>query len=365
MLRKTIVPATLALISATLALIPATLALLLFGACGTHASTDTTTARTVWVSGNVNDGARSKACYWKNGLINLLAPEINVFENSFAESIWVEKGDVYIAGFTPLGATLWKNGKPERIGNVLLALATVGVSNGDVYVTANELDSTGSPQQDGYLWKNGRLTALPAPFGKASAARLAVDGTDVYITGTLNKDTARKGQYAVCWKNGVATVLSSDTSTADGIAVANGDVYIAGTLTGTQKTSALYWKNGVAVALPSDSINSSATLIGLLKNDVFVAGEAFNRRLQIYNAVYWYKGVQHYLTAPDIESSANCLAVYHGDIYIGGVIARPNASDGNKWQACYWKNGVLTTLDWPGWKGNGYVTGIFVSGEGE
>lgn len=344
-----------------------TLSVILLSACRTRGQSQSASGDStiVWVCGHVNDGTSDRACYWKNGQITLLPPDLKLFQFSFANDVCVDKGDVYIVGFSPLFATLWKNGRPQSIGNPLLALNAVVVNNGNTFMAGNVVDSMNSRQEDGFFWKNGRMTPLPAPFGKAVASRLAVAGDDIYITGVLSKDTGQLGQYAVCWKNGAATQLSTDTSTCQGIAVVKGDVYIAGALTGTQRTSALYWKNGVAVSLPSDSINSSATAIGLIGSDVCVAGETFNRRLQIYNAVYWYKGVQHYLTNPDIESSANCFTVHNGDVYIGGVIARPNATDGNKWEACYWKNGVLTRLDWPGGgKGNRYVSGIFVTGPG-
>lgn len=78
----------------------------------------------------------------------------------------------------------------------------------------------------------------------------------------------------------------------------------------------------------------------------------------------WKNGLIN-LLPPEINVSENSFAnsiwVENGDVYIGGVIARPNASDADKWQACYWKNGVLTTLDWPGGEGSLYVSGIFVS----
>jgi hypothetical protein len=346
--------------------LPILLSVIVFSACGTRSQSQNVSAdsTTVWVCGHVADSNSSYASYWINGQFHLLPPPVNQIETSFAEGIWVDKDDVYIAGFSPLGATLWKNGKPESIHLPLLSLTAVAAGNGNVYMTGNELDPTDGSREDGYLWINGQLMALPRPFGNAVASRLAVEGDDVYITGSIIRDTARQGTYAAYWKNGVATLLSQDTSTTQGIAIQHGDVYIAGALTGTQRTSALYWKNGVPVNLPSDSINSSATVIGVKDNNVFVAGIAFNRRLQIYNAVYWYKGVQHYLTAPDIESSAHCLVIHNGDVYIGGVIARPNATEGNKWQACYWKNGVLTLLPWPGGKGNLYVSGIFVTGPG-
>lgn len=74
------------------------------------------------------------ACYWKNaGAVNQLSAI-----QSAAFSIFVYKGDVYVAGLVNNGsfdrAVYWKNGELVYLSQIKSISNSIFVYNGDVYV---------------------------------------------------------------------------------------------------------------------------------------------------------------------------------------------------------------------------------------
>ena len=343
---------------------------LLLPACRKHSGSmgggATDSSVTVYAAGYVYGGLYNQACYWKNGQITLLPPTPNSDDNSFAYGIWVQGTDVYVVGASPLGATLWVNGKPQIIGNSGSQAGSVTVSGKNVYIAGSQLNTADGPNNFAALWTNGQQTILPTNFVNVGASQVLVNGSDIYVLGGVDNGIGNFGAYAAYWKNDNFFQLTTDSvcSSAGGITVDGSDVYIGGTLT-RGATTAVYWKNGTLIPLPSDSSNPGAGAIAVIGNDVYVAGGVYNPTRTIFNAVYWKNGQQYFLADPSVQSTATCIATNGSDVYIGGMQATPigNGPHYNEFEATYWKNGVPTTLPWPGGApGYRYVFGIFVTG---
>jgi hypothetical protein len=155
---------------------------LLLPACRKHSggtgggSADTSV--TVYAAGCVYNSEYNQACYWKNGQITLLPPTPNQNSNSFAYGIWVQGTDVYVVGSSPLGATLWVNGKPQSIGNSGSQAGSVTVSGKNVYIAGSQLNTADGPINFAELWTNGQQTILPTNFVDAGASQVLVNGSD-------------------------------------------------------------------------------------------------------------------------------------------------------------------------------------------
>lgn len=318
---------------------------------------------TVYAAGCVYGGPYNQACYWKNGQITLLPPTPNTTTNSFAYGIWVQDTNVYVVGTTYLGMTLWTNGVPQVIGDLGATPNAVAATGNNVYIAGYDNAGYNSVAK---IWTNGQPDILNTPYPTAGATAILLSGGDIFTLGSVGNGYGQIGLYAGYWKNGDFTGLTADTtySTAGGIAVNNGDVYIAGTIQNFI-SGAGYWKNGMFINLPSDSTSPGASAISFAGNDLYIAGGVYNRTLEIFNAVYWRNGVQSFLTDPSVQSAATCMTTNGSDVYIGGMQATPigNGPTYNEFEATYWKNGVATTLSWPGGgPGYRYVYAIFVAG---
>jgi hypothetical protein len=225
---------------------------------------------------------------------------------STATSIAVStSGDVYVAGYTQDGPTLWKNSNPtvfapnygdqspgsvettnpaQRFGSVWSA--AVFVSGNDVYYAAwqraVETTALGGTQSLSMpvVWKNGEeLMRLGANRHSVldlenwvsflgddyyPPTSIFVDGDNVYVTGQVIKRRRGTGEpllmsHAVLWKNGEETLLSrnayeasgypvdgiGNTSTAHCVRVVGDDVYVTGSqLDRDGCAHAVLWVNG-------------------------------------------------------------------------------------------------------------------------
>lgn len=234
-------------------------------------------------SGSSVFSAGTNAAYWKNGVAVSL-PDAGT--GSAAGSISVSGGDIYVAGTSyetiqlaansyllyPT-AVYWKNG-------VLVALTdgthdsqanSIFVSKDDVYIAGAVSDKPVpadasipniGPNHATY-WKNGNAIEL-ASDGSSSATSIYVSGGDVYVAG---RDLSAAGALAVYWKNGVESRLTtSGGASADQIVVLGSDVYVAGTVLAPETHSyhAVYWKNGKPTVLSNGPYHSRATSIALV-----------------------------------------------------------------------------------------------------
>jgi hypothetical protein len=258
--------------------------------------------------------------------------------------------DVYIAGETGGGATIWKNGVPIIIGAQPDSsyAHSVFLTGNDVYVAVEE-------GRKAKVWKNGVLTNLNDGVLKAEANSIFVSGNDVYVAGRINSKPC-------LWKNGVLAPLNlsgyfGSVGRATSVFVVGSDVYVAGYEDETNGYRAKVWKNGVyANVLNTQSDASFAYSVVVVGNDIYVAGEEENYSTGIELGKVWKNGVATTLGLggsygfPSVSLFTNGIDVYYAGVDLVGTAA----------VAKIWKNGIGTNLS------NGAIsaraTSVFVYG---
>jgi len=197
-------------------------------------------------------------------------------------------------------ATLWKNGIPTALEDTSISSTAnaITVSNNDVYI-AGDVSNTGAEWKP-YYWKNGVTTALQL-HGElhVSARAICVSGSDVYVSGYTSTSQSYSYQYATYWKNGVENVLTPTSlgsfDTAEGIAVVNNNVYLAGNSDYVGNSVAMYWKNGIPDSLNNTpNVESYASAIFVKGNYIYLAGSAQNignKSDTINNLIYWKSSI--------------------------------------------------------------------------
>jgi len=202
------------------------------------------------------EGYYRRAVLWKNGTPQQLN---GASDDSYALSVFVSDGDVYVAGFDNGLAALWKNGARQQLGTIGIwsEALSVFVSGGDVYV-AGAFDKEDDPNGGAVLWKNGTPQELSHTVGQAYAHAVYVSGNDVYVTGCDN-------QKAVLWKNGNRQQLSStaDYTYAHAVYVSGGDVYVTGYEWNypDDNESAVIWKNGTRQQLSGKNSDAYSVFV--------------------------------------------------------------------------------------------------------
>jgi hypothetical protein len=283
----------------------------------------------VYVAGYAQNGAASQtiAEYCKNDSFIHLTDGTRA---AYAEGITVSGHDVYVAG-TEMNAghtfiaKYWKNGSPVVLGiaETSSSAYAIALSGGDVYVAGVQEQPAGIPNP--VYWKNGVLHRLQTNMsGGAIANSLALSGSDLYIGGW-----ASNGQHnvALYWKNGNPVILSDGSSNAGvmSIAIYNGDVYACGFVSIGNTSAAVYWKNGQITALDGTTANG----ITLVNGNVYLAGQ------NIADARYWKNDTGYPLDGTIVVGVASA----GNDIYFAG-----DESNGQQSVAKYWKNGVPVVL---------------------
>jgi len=312
----------------------------------------------IYVAGyeyNGSNGTVAVAKYWKNGQAR---PITRGYTNSYANSIAVANGYVYIAE-TSLGAAVWKgnkdngyveNGETGFFGgsSQQSGANSVAVDGSDSYVAAGyDYNGTVSIAKS-WSWgpEPGRgFLSLTDGTQNAMANSIAVVGREIYVAGYEHNGSGVS--VAKYWKNGQAIALSDGTKTtyAKSIAVAGGDVYVAGYDSSSSNSNvAKYWKNGVAIPLTDGAHPSTANSIAVVGSDVYVAGSDNNV------AKYWKNGQA--ITLPG-GTSASSVAIEGSDVYVAGY-----GYNGSVSVAKYWKNGVAIPLTDGTYSAN--ATSIFV-----
>ncbi|MEY8759565.1 hypothetical protein [Chryseobacterium tongliaoense] len=125
--------------------------------------------------------------------------------------------------------------------------------------------------------------------------------------------------------------------------VASYDVYIAG----KENNQPCYWKNGQKINLPVSNIYTPNKII-VENNHVYIGGRIATVSFAYHT--FWKDGVRvdldQYLNVP-INNIPEIFDFYvkNGDIYLLGIATNPNpATPAEKYEFCYWKNGVKTIL---------------------
>ncbi len=311
---------------------------------------------------------KRSAVTWENGSADTLS------FHAVAQSVFVDGNDIYVAGWegefpNNTIATYWKNGNPIHLsdGTTSTYAKSIFVLEGDVYVTGFEDGSKIMAR----CWKNGVLMPISSPGTIHSIAVSSfVSGSDVYIVGwvfDLSSTTV-----AAYWKNGNLVRLTDGTSDcmAESIFVSGDDVYVAGTINfplsrslpteiftaGTQGI-ATYWKNGKPITL---STSGRAQSIFVNGNDVYVSGSVESANgvagtplgsTLVDLAIYWKNSVAVNLENEASSNASSIVVTKNGDVYTAGWIDH---------QAVYWRNEMPTHFPIP-FQDQGFLYSIFLT----
>jgi len=214
--------------------------------CAVFSGSDFYICGAMMVNGNY------KAVYWKNGIAHFLPDKS---PQSYAYGITVNGSDVYVAGaaITTVNhkyAVYWKNDTAYNLTD------TVSQSEArDIALVKNDVYIVGDSPSAGTYWKNGKPILLSDAAGLMS---ITTSGNDYYFSG--NRSTGGQGIY---WIKDKAYYLPSNgyETSADGIAVLNNDVYVAGwTIGDLSKVTPVYWKNGNIVQLPTPTPGTALSI---------------------------------------------------------------------------------------------------------
>lgn len=297
-------------------------------------------------SGWKDGDTKNVAMYWKNGQPVRLSDGTN---HAYAYSVFVDNGDVYVAGEDGDKARYWKNGQPVTLsdGNNTTSISSIFVDNGEVYATGR---SSNTRKPTATYWKNNKPIALSTEAENSDSGSIFVDKGNVYVAGT--SWNIGGNSIAMYWENGKPITLSdgTDYAYAYSIVVDKGDVYVAG----QDANRAVYWKNGKPIVLSDGSNNASARSILIDNGNVYVAGIINYRKL-----VYWKNGELTELTNSGLgELLLEMLYVLNDNVYVVGTIDDRKKND---LYAVYWKNGVEINLHYENGLEGSAVSSIFVT----
>jgi hypothetical protein len=239
--------------------------------------------------------------------------------------------DVYIAGETGAGATIWKNGVP-----IIIATQPDSSYAHSIFVTGNDVYVAVEEGRKAKVWKNGILTNLNDGVLKAEANSIFVSGIDVYVAGAISSRPC-------LWKNGVLVPfnISGSVGRATSVFVVGSDIYVAGYEFGNNGYLAKVWKNGVYANVLNTQFDASfAYSVVVAGNDIYVAGEDDNYSTGINLGKVWKNGVATTLGYgssygfPSVSLFTNGIDVYYSGTDLVGTAA----------VAKIWKNGIGTNL---------------------
>lgn len=210
----------------------------------------------VYITGVLSDFINTTPVYWKNGVMSSLQlPDKSTYITT--TSIAVQGNDVYVGGYYKITqqefvGCYWKNGVIKLMAPSSFSVVTgIAVSGTDVYTVGRRKEADDTQYQAGY-WKNGTVIPLNISEVNLGVSCIAINGADTYIGGAYGEGqsgTSTKGFY---WKNGIVT---KDLGVGvNHIVVQGNDIYTAGTIYGIDKNTldivyAAYTKNGVTTPL--------------------------------------------------------------------------------------------------------------------
>lgn len=271
---------------------------------GASASSVFVSNNDVYVAGSESDPSNNTAKYWKNGIATTLPNSLG----GSTSSIFVSAGDVYVTGTANTSllndaGILWKNGVSTILSNGALSSypQSVYVEGGNAYVAGFDKDIIIG--WDAKLWINsGAGTILSGNNNVAVAFSVFISGGNVYVVGYKSNGV---NNVAMLWKNGIEIPLSNGNRSAyaQSVYVVGNDVYVAGYESRLINNVAMVWKNGVATDLSVGTNNAYANSVFVYNNDVYVAGQENNK------AIVWKNGVATILSGSSPFASANSVFV--------------------------------------------------------
>jgi hypothetical protein len=305
----------------------------------------------IYAAGVETVGTEYKAVYWKNGVITHLD---SGQYGARATGIAVANGHVYVSG--NIGsvtggynrATLWTDGTATSLvaDDRVSSASSVTVVGQDVYVGGCESarPGVGSFYATAEYWKNGTAVPLVTNTTGGCVSAITASGSDLYVLGSINgltpigPNTYANEPIVTVWKNSVPQPLTDGTtySTSGGLAIANGHVYIAGSLCASFTPNcsvATYWVDGVSTLLAPSPL-SQATGVAISGSDIYTSVNLAPPSGS-GNIAELGSGSSVKALASDTQSSAYGITSYNGDVYVVGY---------DYYGPCYWKNGTLTYL---------------------
>jgi hypothetical protein len=253
---------------------------------------------------SATSGLNYIAKYWKNGVsVNLT----DASTNAYASGIGIVGSDVYVTG-TQTTADLmqktygkyWKNG----VGVILPGGFPTGIaiSGNDVYISGVMIDSF-TERKTAVFWKNEIPVRLSDSSSDAVANAVLIDGSDIYIAGY-------DGNRAVYWKNQFPVYLTDGSTPASliSIAVEGTDVLAAGNIgpPGNYSESiGTYWKNGNPVTVGKGIYLSG---IAVANGNTYVVGTIATDPSIEYPG-YWINNVQQSIFDSKSNSSTSQILV--------------------------------------------------------
>ena len=289
----------------------------------------------VYACGYVGASMSHKVVYWKNNEAPVYLEAI-ANANSLANSIYVYKNDVYVAGCDSAGyPCYWINGEKKNLSYSGLGGAyDIAVQDDNVFIV-------GYDNLYAFLWINQEKFNLAAPptsiyyliaislfvnkagggkyniiiggkyndFAKDFPCYWTKNGSEIVVINTPNGSVKSlflykgdiysagdDGGSGYIWKNldNLTSSITPTPSSLKSILISKDDMYIAGI---TSAGIAYYWKNYNSIQLPS---SSSASSIKLFNNDVYVSGQG-----TVGYACYWINNTgPYYFNADGAGSSA-------------------------------------------------------------
>ena len=202
-------------------------------------------------------------------------------------------------------------------------------------------------------------SVLRAALAASLLAACSSSSPHVYVAGHEERTTA---WVAMLWANGQPLPLDEEhSSTATGVAVAGGDVYVSGSVRFGPTSEAVYWKNGQVVRLTDGTREAWATDIAVAEGSVYVVGVEGAR------AMVWKDGVPTPLTSGARQAVPEAIAVADAHVYVAGSEVEPvEVLPGTyepAWVAKLWVDGVARPLTEARTTRWAHATGVAVSGD--
>lgn len=241
-----------------------------------------------------------------------------------------------------------------------------------VYAVGQEI----VPGKDHYyaaVWRDGQRFLLTDGEADGFCNAVCADGDRIYAVGceATGKivDDGIYDPYAlnvgILWEfkagdevNVTRTVLSDGeyATSPVAVAVANGNVYIAGSETPEFDRRAVYWKNGKMEYLTDGQTDALAYCILAVGDDVYIGGyeqPAGNKQGGI--ARIWKNGAAQDLTDGTTVAKVNALYYDNGVLYAAGA----EKTSGGRWRGVLWTDGKPAYFTE---EAGTEVTGLYVKG---
>ncbi len=272
----------------------------------------------VYVAGYYTSGSGKKvACYWIDGVRTDLTD--GVTDDAEGRGIFVENGDVYVAGFEGTQAAYWMNGSKTSLGGTNSVANGIFVVSGTVYTAGSDNGQNDAGHWNGTNWNDYSLEAATA-----EGLSIYVSGSEVYVAGRYS------GNQACYWRDGTKTDLAA-SARANSIYISGSTVYTAGYY--NSGLDASYWVGTTLKPLPRGAF-TVAIAYGIHVSDgtVYTAGYLDSPS---YKANHWVnQGNPTILSDAPPNSIGQSIVENDGDIHVAGYY-----QSGGKDVAAYWKNG--------------------------